>query len=121
MSMISARKCAACGKKKTASGSFCQGCKSKWHHAHKRIEKDGLIVDTVRGSSVSRDGESWWIWDKKGDVLVMGKPSKFYAIKALAFGEEDEDDEDGDEAHKKPTNQLEQEIAAILANGQRQT
>jgi hypothetical protein len=113
---IQRRVCNACGKKHGAAGSFCQGCKSIWHHAHKRIKNEGLIVDTVLGDGVSRDGKDWWIWDKKGDVLVMGKPSKGAAIKALAFG--DDDNDEAIAAGKTPA-QLDREIAASLAGDRR--
>ena len=107
------KSCAGCGKKHGAAGAFCQGaqgrqgCKSKWHHAHKRIKEEELIVDTA--------GQSWWIWDKKGDVLVMGKPSKFEAIKALAFGDDDDESADDDVPATKTPAQLDREIKESLA------
>ena len=99
---IKTQTCVACGRKHGAMPPFCQGCRSKWHHTHKRIKKEGLIVDEAGGA--------WWVWDKKGEVLVMAKPTKFDAIKALAFG----DDDDEDEPATKSAAQLEREIAYEL-------
>lgn len=76
--MDMANRCEGCGERTRASGSFCRTCQSKLYHAHKRIEREGLIVDKA--------GSSWWVWDAKGEVLVIGAPSKTAAIEALAFG-----------------------------------
>lgn len=97
-------KCLGCGSRTSASAGYCQSCKSKRHHAHQRIKKEGLIVEQAGGS--------WWIWDKKGDVLVMGQPTKVAAINALAFGQEEDDYEEGG---KKTSAQLDAEIAEALA------
>jgi len=77
--MNQAKRCSGCGERTSAHGDFCRTCQSKLHHAHKRIEREGLIVDKAGGS--------WWIWDAKGEVLVIGVESKRAAIEALAFGE----------------------------------
>lgn len=66
-----------CGNRTTASSGICQGCKSKRHHARKRIEREGLLLDTAGGS--------WWVWDAKGLVLVIGRDTKREAFDALAF------------------------------------
>lgn len=105
------RLCLWCGARTTASGGYCQTCKSKRHHAGERIKREGLIVDQAGGS--------WWIWDAKGGVLVMGQPTKGAAINALAFGDE-VDDDDGNEKIRhmtmaKTPAQLEAEIAEVLA------
>jgi hypothetical protein len=42
---------------------------------YKRVEKEGLMVDTAGGS--------WWVWDKHGKVLVIGKPTKTEAVIGL--------------------------------------
>ena len=88
------KRCAACGQKTSASGSFCRTCRSKRFHARKRIEREGLIVDQAGGS--------WWVWDRKGEVLVMGKPTKDEAINALALGDETDDLEDDEENPTDP-------------------
>ena len=75
-------KCEACGGRTVASAGLCRTCKSALHHAHKRIESEGLLVDTAGGS--------WWVWTARGEVIVMGKSTKHEAIMALALGEEEE-------------------------------
>lgn len=80
------KKCSGCGSRTTASSGICQTCKSVAFHARKRIEKEGLLVDQA--------GTSWWVWDKKGEVLVIGKESKEAAILALGRGEEVEETEE---------------------------
>jgi hypothetical protein len=55
----------------------------------RRIKEEKLLVDTAGGS--------WWVWDAKGTVLVIGKTSKYMALKALALGDGDQDQE-GSEA-----------------------
>lgn len=72
-------KCQWCGHRTRASGGRCQSCKSKLFHASKRVEKEGLIVDQAGGG--------WWVWDAKGEVLVIGKDTKSEAYKALALGD----------------------------------
>ena len=74
---------------------FCQTCKSKRFHAHRRIEREGLIVDQAGGA--------WWVWDRNGEVLVIGKPTRDDAITALALGDEvdDEEDEELEEGRRK--------------------
>lgn len=84
--MSRSRKCAGCGHRTTASGSYCRGCQSKLFHARKRIANEGLLVDTAGGS--------WWVWDPKGEVLVIGKDTRLEAIHALAFGDPDETEEE---------------------------
>ncbi len=71
-------KCTWCGDR-TRAYPRCQSCKSKCFHTCKRIAKEGLLVDTAGGA--------WWIWDAKGEVLVIGRDTKSEAIKALAFDE----------------------------------
>jgi len=77
-------KCKGCGNR-TQAYDYCRTCKSKRFHAHKRIKAEGLIVDQA--------GTGWWIWDAKGEVLVIGKDSKVAAINALAFGEDTSDED----------------------------
>lgn len=79
------KRCDCCGDRTTASGDFCRSCQKARRDARKRIEAEGLIVDLAGGS--------WWVWSAKGEVLVIGKPSKSAAINALAIGDEIESEE----------------------------
>lgn len=72
-----------CRKRNKAAGGVCQGCQSKLHHTRKRIEREGLIVDTAGGL--------WWIWTAKGEVLVLGKATRGEAVRSLAWDGEHED------------------------------
>lgn len=84
------RKCPGCGNRTTAAGSDdtgCRSCQSKLFHTRKRIEREGLIVDTAGGL--------WWVWDARGTVLVLGKATKGAAIRSLAWEGEHEDESVG--------------------------
>jgi hypothetical protein len=69
-------RCDWCGARTAGYTGLCRGCKSRKHHAWKRIEREGLILDTAGGS--------WWVWTARGDVLVMGYETKAGAVRALA-------------------------------------
>lgn len=73
--MARTRACEGCGAR-TSRIDFCQGCKSKLFHAGKRVRREALVVDQAGGG--------WWIWDARGEVLVIGRDSKREAICALA-------------------------------------
>ena len=89
MIFMKTRACKGCGLKPLrAASDFCCACQSKLRHAKKRIEAEGLIVDTVRGKNIAPN-DPYWIWSAQGDVLVIGKPTKAQAIRALAFGAEE--------------------------------
>ena len=104
-------KCKTCGTRTTASAGYCQRCKSMRHHGYKRLKEENLLLDEAGGA--------WWIWDQRGDVVVIGKPTRDAAILALGGGDvEDEDDVPAADhaAKKKKTGaQLDREIAAALA------
>ena len=109
-----ASSCKACGTRTTASAGYCQSCKSKRHHGYKRLKEENLLLDEAGGA--------WWIWDQRGDVVVIGKPTREAAIIALGGGEDDVDDDVPDvpvpqehHAMKKTAAQLDREIAAALA------
>jgi hypothetical protein len=86
-------KCHGCGARTISYTGWCQTCKSKRHHARKRIAGEGLVVDQAGGS--------WWIWTKDGEVLVSGKRTQAAAITALAMGgTEDETDEPAEPAEQ---------------------
>lgn len=104
-------KCTACGSRTSASAGYCQTCKSLRHHGLKRVKAENLLVDEAGGA--------WWIWDRRGDVLVSGKPTRAEAIIALARGEGDvEDDVPASNARhatkKKTPARLDAEIAEAL-------
>ena len=84
-------RCKACSARTTASGYFCQRCKSLRHHGLKQIKKEHLLLDQAGGS--------WWIWNPRGDVLVSGKPTASEAVIALAAGEDLVDNADETTAH----------------------
>lgn len=67
-------KCEGCGNRTTAMG-LCRTCKSQNHHATKRIEAEGLLLDTAGGA--------WWIWSPRGEVLVIGRATRLQAKLAL--------------------------------------
>lgn len=73
-------RCHYCATPTSSSSGYCQGCKSKNHHAAKRIKKEGLLLDTAGGS--------WWVWDARGEVLIGGRDTKREAFLALAHDEE---------------------------------
>lgn len=68
--------CDGCGAKTSSYLRLCRTCKSAKHHAYKRIEAEGIIV--------ARAGVDWWVWDRRGFVLVQAQPSKLAAVLAVA-------------------------------------
>ncbi|HSX22525.1 MAG TPA: hypothetical protein VLE97_07115 [Gaiellaceae bacterium] len=103
-------KCIACGARTTASAGYCQRCKSLRHHGYKRIKAEDLILDQAGGS--------WWIWDRRGDVLVSGKPTAGQAAIALAAGDVENGAEDvpsHSHATRKTKAQLDREIAQFVS------
>ena len=68
-------KCEGCGTPTQGHTGRCRTCKFAYQRAFARIEKESLLVDTAGGS--------WWVWDKKGEVLVIGRDTKVQAIIAL--------------------------------------
>ena len=107
-------RCIACGARTTASGGYCQRCKSLRHHGYKRIKDEDLILDQAGGS--------WWIWNRRGDVIVSGKPTAGQAAIALAAGDVDDNDarvSSHDHATRKTKAQLDREIAEFVAERER--
>jgi hypothetical protein len=96
------QKCKACGARTQASAGFCQRCKSLRHHGYQQVKDDHLVVDQAGGS--------WWIWDRRGEVLVSGKPTKDAAVIALASGDTEDD------AEPKTAAALDADIAEALAH-----
>ena len=78
------RRCDWCGTSTRGCSGLCRTCKSADFHANRRIKDEKLIVDVAGGS--------WWVWDAKGTVLVIGKATKYMALKALALGDEDQEE-----------------------------
>ena len=106
-------RCKACDARTTASGGYCQRCKSLRHHGYQRIKDEDLILDQAGGS--------WWIWDRRGDVLVSGKPTAGQAAIALAAGDVDDAATDvPSHSHARKTKaQLDREIAEFVAERER--
>lgn len=77
------RRCEGCGERTTASGAFCRTCQRQTGEAKAAVKKQSLIVDQAGGS--------WWVWSPRGDVLVIGKPTRQSALLALVRGEDEED------------------------------
>lgn len=78
--------CDVCGTKIQGSSGYCRTHKFAVRRAGARVRTDGLVLDFV--------GKAWWIWDARGDVLVIGQDSKGKALAALDLGI---DEEEGDE------------------------
>lgn len=70
-------RCKWCEAETTGYTGRCRTCKSKLHHAFKRIDAEKLIIDEAGGG--------WWVWSAKGDVLVIGQATRELAIRELAL------------------------------------
>jgi len=70
--------CDVCGTRIQGSSGYCRTHKFAVRRAGKRLAAQGLIVDFV--------GQAWWIWDTKGEVLVIGQDSKGKALAILDLG-----------------------------------
>lgn len=68
-------KCELCTARTKGHTGRCRTCKFMVRRCYKRVEAEGLIVDVAGGS--------WWVWDPKGKVLVIGKATKLEAIVGL--------------------------------------
>ena len=68
-------RCQGCGGRTCAAGGICRTCKFTHRRAYRRIKAEGLILDQAGGA--------WWVWDPKGAVLVIGRPTRFAAQLAL--------------------------------------
>jgi hypothetical protein len=104
-------KCRTCDARTTSHTGFCQWCKSKRHHGYARVEEESLVVDQAGGG--------WWIWDARGNILVVGKPTRDAAIIALGAGDVEDDGIEAEErihATKKSAAQLDAEIAEAIAS-----
>jgi hypothetical protein len=99
--------CKACGTRTTSHTGYCQSCKSKRHHGYKRLKEEDLLLDEAGGA--------WWIWDRRGDVVVSGKPTKDAAVIALGEGDVEDGALSVHHAKKKSGGQLDREIASVLA------
>ena len=53
------------------------------------------------------------MWDRRGEVLVAGKPTRDAAVIALGAGDV-EDEDDGAHARKKTSAELDREVVVIL-------
>lgn len=71
-------RCDVCDVRIRGSSGHCRTHKFAIRRAGVRLRKDGLIMDWV--------GNAWWIWDARGEVLVIGQPSKAKALALLDLG-----------------------------------
>jgi len=67
--------CNICGARTMGCTGYCRTCKFLVRRCWKRVEKEGLMVDTAGGS--------WWVWDKHGKVLVIGQATRLEALVGL--------------------------------------
>lgn len=74
----SRNKCDVCGIRIQGSSGHCRAHKFAIRRASRRIREESLIVDFV--------GKGWWIWDARGEVLVIGQDSKVKAYAMLDLG-----------------------------------
>ncbi len=72
-------KCDVCDIYIRGSSGHCRTHKFAIRRAVRRVREESLIVDLA--------GKSWWIWDSKGEVLVIGQDSKVKALAALDHGD----------------------------------
>lgn len=70
--------CTVCGSKKAGHTDYCRTHKFAVRFAARRVAAECLIVDVAGGS--------WWVWDAKGEVLVIGEDSRAKALAALHLG-----------------------------------
>lgn len=78
MTKMVTTKCAVCGTKKSGHTDYCRTHKFAIRRAVRRVREEALIVDQAGGA--------WWVWDARGDVLVIGQDSKIAALAALDSG-----------------------------------
>jgi len=71
--------CVVCGVKKLSFSSFCRTHKWAVQRALRRVSAEKLLVDKAGGA--------WWVWDAKGEVLVIGQDSRAKALAVLDTGE----------------------------------
>lgn len=70
--------CSVCGTRIQGSSGYCRTHKFAVRRAGARVRAEGLILDFVGGA--------WWIWDAKGETLVIGQDSKGKALAVLDLG-----------------------------------
>ena len=78
--------CVGCLARTTAAGPLCRTSQRDNRIAHKRVTAEKLHVGLA--------GDSWWVWDAKGNVIVIAKTSKLEALLALVRGEDEPEEED---------------------------
>lgn len=79
-------KCGVCGTRIQGSSGYCRTHKFAIRRAGARIREESLILDVA--------GKAWWIWDAKGEVLVIGQDSRAKALALLDLGVMDAATED---------------------------
>ncbi len=70
--------CKVCGCRKVGHTDYCRTHKFAVRAGARQVAKEGLIIDLAGGS--------WWVWDARGIVLVIGQDSKPKALAILAAG-----------------------------------
>lgn len=76
---MSASKCAVCGVRIRGCTGHCRAHKFAIRRASRRVREEGLLVEHVGGG--------WWVFDAKGNTLVIGQDSKAQALAALDLGD----------------------------------
>lgn len=74
-------RCKLCGVKKSGCTDYCRTHKFAVRAGARRVAAESLLVDQAGGA--------WWVWNPRGDVLVIGQDSKAAALAALATGAEE--------------------------------
>ncbi len=82
-------RCDVCDVRIQGSSGHCRTHKFAIRRAGERLRSEGLILDYV--------GKAWWIWDARGDVLVLGQPNRAKALALLDLGASDFEAEEVEE------------------------
>jgi hypothetical protein len=71
--------CDVCGTKIQGSSGHCRMHKFAIRRAAARVREENLLVDEI--------GVATWIWDARGEVLVIGQDSRAKALAMLDRGD----------------------------------
>lgn len=83
MSQTNPSKCDVCGTRIQGCTGHCRTHKFAIRRAGRRVREESLLVDQAGGA--------WWVWDSKGNVLVVAQDSKVKALAALDCGADEEE------------------------------
>lgn len=81
MSQTNPSKCDVCGTRIQGCTGHCRTHKFAIRRAARRVRAESLVVEQAGGA--------WWVWDAKGNTLVIGQDSKVKALAALDLGDEE--------------------------------